>query len=338
MDFRPTDDQRLLQESVRDYLTGTHGAEVLRGLDNSPSRRSPAVWQGLVDMGLTGLLVPQAQGGLGLTLVDAALVATELGRAGVAEPLADSALIAAPILKRAGVNESLLELIADGSARIALDHPINPWVADLDGASHLLVADSGALGLALVTGVSSRLESIDPLRRLHQRPPVHAAAINGTADMLLDHAALIRAAELIGLGEAMLDMSTAYARDRKQFGQPIGSFQAVKHQLATIAVKVGFARPVVLRAAIALDQGQASASAHVSHAKLAAGEAAWAAAETAIQVYGAMGYTYEVDLHFWMKRVWALAGAWGDRAFHLRRLDQDVIGGMLPIGPANTFV
>jgi alkylation response protein AidB-like acyl-CoA dehydrogenase len=80
-----------------------------------------------------------------------------------------------------------------------------------------------------------------------------------------------------------------------------------------------------------------SASVHVSHAKLAAADAAIQTAETAIQVHGAMGYTYEVDLHFWMKRAWALAGAWGDRAHHLKRIDQAVIGGTLPIGPEHTF-
>lgn len=76
---------------------------------------------------------------------------------------------------------------------------------------------------------------------------------------------------------------------------------------------------------------------HVSHAKVAATDAAQLTSETAIQVHGAMGYTYEVDLHFWMKRCWALAGAWGTRAFHLRRVDAAVLGGRLPIGPEHTF-
>jgi alkylation response protein AidB-like acyl-CoA dehydrogenase len=102
-------------------------------------------------------------------------------------------------------------------------------------------------------------------------------------------------------------------------------------------VATEFARPVLWRAAQALDDGLASAPAHVSHAKLAATDAAMLAAETAIQVHGAMGYTYEVDLHFWMKRAWALAGAWGSRAFHLNRVDAAVIGGTLPIGADATF-
>ena len=86
-----------------------------------------------------------------------------------------------------------------------------------------------------------------------------------------------------------------------------------------------------------MDDGLDSAALHVSHAKLAATDAAWTTSETAIQVHGAMGYTYEVDLHFWMKRSWALSGAWGSRAFHARRMDDAIIGGSQPIGPEHTF-
>ncbi|MFD2498267.1 acyl-CoA dehydrogenase family protein [Rhizorhabdus histidinilytica] len=180
------------------------------------------------------------------------------------------------------------------------------------------------------------LDSVDPLRRLNA--PVAAKGDDiGASDALLDHAALFAAAQGVGLAEAMLAQATDYAKVRTQFGQPIGSFQAVKHHLASAAVAIEFARPLLLRAALALEQGLASAPVHVSHAKLAAADLAWSVGEAAIQVHGAMGYTYEVDLHFWMKRAWALAGAWGDRAFHLARIDAAVIGGSLPIGPAHSF-
>jgi len=145
------------------------------------------------------------------------------------------------------------------------------------------------------------------------------------------------AAQLVGIADAMLAQATDYAKLRTQFGQPIGAFQAIKHQLATCAVANEFAKPVLWRAAASQGEGLASAPVHVSHAKVAATDAAMLAAETAIQVHGAMGYTYEVDLHFWMKRAWALAGAWGSRAFHMRRIDEAVLGGTLPIGPDHTF-
>ncbi len=113
----------------------------------------------------------------------------------------------------------------------------------------------------------------------------------------------------------MLAQATEYAKIRTQFGQPIGAFQAIKHQLANCAVAIEFAKPVVWRAAAALQDGVATAPVHVSHAKVAATDAAMLTAETAIQVHGAMGYTYEVDLHFWMKRTWALGGRMGKPGF-----------------------
>lgn len=309
MDFRFTEDQLTLAESVRDYLAGTHGPEVLRRLD-ADGNRDPAIWQGLADMGLTGLLVPEAHGGLGLGLSEAALIAAECGRACLAEPLIDTAFVAVPWLVRKGETEDL-PAIAAGTQKVALPHVLNPWVADGDGPA---------------------LQSIDPLRNLTMFPAL------GSADpYLLDLGALMSAAQLVGLADAMLHHAVEYAKIRTQFGQPIGAFQALKHQLASCSVATEFARPAVWRAAHALQDAADTASVHVSHAKVAASDAALLTAETAIQVHGAMGYTYEVDLHFWMKRSWALNGAWGDRAWHLKRIDAAVIGGTLPIGPEHTF-
>ncbi len=309
MDFRFTDDQLTLAESVRDYLAGTHGPEVLRRLD-AEGNRDPAIWQGLTEMGLTGLLVPEEHGGLGLGLVEAALIAAECGRACLAEPLVDTAFVAVPWLVRNG-DLADLGAIAAGERQMPLPHVLNPWVADGEG---------------------SALESVDPLRNLVMFPAA------GSADpYLLDLGALMSAAQLVGLADAMLHQAVEYAKIRTQFGQPVGAFQALKHQLASCAVAVEFAKPAVWRAAEALQDGGESASVHVSHAKVAASDAAVLTAETAIQVHGAMGYTYEVDLHFWMKRSWALNGAWGDRAWHLKRIDQAVIGGTMPIGPEHTF-
>jgi len=308
MDMLLTEDQLALAETVRDYLAGTHGPEVLRRLD-ADGNRDPAIWQGLVDMGLTGLLVPEAQGGLGMGLVDAALIAAECGRACVAEPLVDTAFVGVPWLLAQGKTDQLSD-VAAGRVTLPLTHEINPWVADGEGTA---------------------LTSVDPLRNL-------SASANDNADPhLLNLGALMSAAQMVGLADAMLHLAVEYAKIRTQFGQPIGAFQAIKHQLATCAVAIEFAKPVVWQAAQAQQDGRASADVHVSHAKVAATDAAMLTAETAIQVHGAMGYTYEVDLHFWMKRSWALAGAWGSRAFHLKRVDAAVLGGTLAIGPEHTF-
>jgi alkylation response protein AidB-like acyl-CoA dehydrogenase len=327
MNLLLTPDQLELADSVRSYLAGTHGPDVLRRLDAGPNR-DPAIWQGLVDMGLPGLCVPESAGGLGLGLLDAALIAVECGRFCLAEPLVDTAFVAAPLLAGTPANGEILAQIATGSARIALAHPLNPWIADLGTATHWL---GTALSPVTSGNFSTTAASVDPLRNLS------APLATGENPALLNLAALMSAAQLIGLAEAMLQQATDYAKIRSQFGQPIGAFQAVKHQLASAAVALEFARPAVWVAAQALQDGLASASAAVSHAKIAAGDAATSIAETAIQVHGAMGYTYEVDLHFWMKRSWALTAAWGDRAFHLAQLDAAVIGGGIAIGPRHSF-
>ena len=327
MNLLLTPDQLELADSVRSYLAGTHGPDVLRRLDAGPNR-DPAIWQGLVDMGLPGLCVPESAGGLGLGLLDAALIAVECGRFCLAEPLVDTAFVAAPLLAATPGTGEILAQIAAGAARIALAHPLNPWIADLETATHWL---GTALSPVTSGDFSTTAASVDPLRNLS------APLETGENPALLNHAALMSAAQLIGVAEAMLQQATDYAKIRSQFGQPIGAFQAVKHQLASAAVALEFARPAVWVAAQALHDGLATAPAAVSHAKIAAGDAATSIAETAIQVHGAMGYTYEVDLHFWMKRSWALTAAWGDRAFHLARLDAAVIGGGIAIGPRHSF-
>ena len=142
--------------------------------------------------------------------------------------------------------------------------------------------------------------------------------------------AVLTAAQLIGLSQRMVDMSVDYAKDRHQFGKPIGSFQAIKHHLATVYTQIEFTRPMVHLAAI--KGGRA-----VHAAKVAAIDTAMLAAETAIQVHGGMGYTYEVDLHLFMKRAWALCGEWGDRNYHMKKLEQLVLDGKEPLGPGTTF-
>jgi alkylation response protein AidB-like acyl-CoA dehydrogenase len=135
----------------------------------------------------------------------------------------------------------------------------------------------------------------------------------------------------------MLDLGIDHGAQRKQFGKPIGSFQAVKHLLADVAVKIEFARPVVWRAAYGLSRNDPRAAVQVSHARLAAGDAALLAARRSLQVHGAMGYTWESDLQMFMKRAWALDAAWGDRAFHKTRVAAHLLADASGIGPGATF-
>jgi alkylation response protein AidB-like acyl-CoA dehydrogenase len=145
------------------------------------------------------------------------------------------------------------------------------------------------------------------------------------------------AAQQLGLTQRMLDLAIDYSAQRKQFGKAIGAYQAVKHLLADVAIQLEFAKPVLLRAAAALAHGLPDAGLHVSHARVAAARCAWTAARQAIQVHGAMGYTWELDLQIFTKRAWALAGSWGDRAFHKARLGAHILDGEHDIGAGATF-
>lgn len=313
MEFLIAADRLTLAGAVGEYLADTHGPDVLRRLD-AAGNRDDAIWARLVEMGVPGLLVPEDLGGLGLKLLDAALVARECGRHALGEPLVDTAFVMVPWLLARG-DTAGLAAIACGQARPTSAHLINGWQED---------------------GQGNRLDSVDPLRNLS------ALGDHASEDaLLLNLGALMSAAQLLGLAEAMLHQAVEYSKVREQFGQPVGSFQAVKHKLADLAVALEFARPVVWRAAQALDDGLESASLHVSHAKVVTCDAGYLATESAIQVHGAMGYTYEVDLHFWMKRAWALSGAWGSRGYHIGRIDRAIIGSgdaaRHPIGPQHSF-
>ena len=129
-----------------------------------------------------------------------------------------------------------------------------------------------------------------------------------------DQPALAAAAQLVGLAQRMLDMTVGYVKERKQFGVPVGSFQAVKHQLADAVKEISFARPAVWRAAASLEVRD------ISMAKAMASDAALLAGRKALQCHGAIGYTEEADLHLFLKRSWALARSWGDASWHRDRI------------------
>jgi hypothetical protein len=154
------------------------------------------------------------------------------------------------------------------------------------------------------------------------RGPAAAAAIAGALDL----GALACAAQLLGAGRALLAAGVRHAGQRIQFGRPVGAFQAVKHQLADVAIALEFAGPLLDAAGAALAAGDRGAARDVSAAKVACTDAAYRAARTALQVHGAIGYTQEHDLHLWLTKVRALAAAWGSQAEHRARVMAGLTG------------
>jgi alkylation response protein AidB-like acyl-CoA dehydrogenase len=210
-------------------------------------------------------------------------------------------------------------------------------VSDAHVADLLLLARGDAvhaLAPADVTRVRQPVD--DPSRRIFSldwtpgTPVADGAEGRALWDAAVDRGALACAAQQLGVGAQLIDMAVAYACQRRQFGVAIGSFQAIKHMLADVTVKVEYARSVVYRAAHSVARGAPTRAVDVSAAAVAASEAALAAARTALQVHGAIGYTWEQDLHIWMRRAWSLSRAWGDVAWHRARVADAVIDGALP--------
>jgi len=347
MDFRFTEEQEMTAGVVRDLLADLCQPADLRRLMGSGEARDANRWEKICEIGLAGALVGEELGGLGLRPVDFVLVAEACGHACLPEPLVENAGIALPLLASLTQTEAtraVVERALAGEITVALGHCANLFIADADTAGALLVERDGALHLVSPGDVHLTLQpSIDPFRRLFTVEGALSAStrIAGSEEAAprlaaaFDRGALFTAAQLLGIARRCVDLAVTYAKERQQFGKPIGSYQAVKHQLATAQVKIEFAKPVLHAAAAMIDHADHYSRARISHAKLAAAEAADIAARTAIQVHGAMGYSWEVDVHFFLKRAIALTNWWGGPAFHRSRVAERVLSGEL--GPEHTF-
>ena len=349
MDFTFSADQILFQQTLRDFLAKEVSTEKIRLGWDSSFGRSDTLWTQLAELGLTAVTIPEQFGGLGMGAIDFVLLAQEAGYAALPEPLVHTVLVAVPTLLAAGslaLQNQWLPAIASGQARVAVGLQANLLVEDAHLADLLIVERDGCV-YAVPAGAAglSLNASIDPSRRLYGVDFEPAAALllaehdaaRKLVAVALNHGALGVAAECLGLAQRMVDMAVAYSSDRQQFGAAIGSFQAIKHLLANVALKLEYARGPVYRAAYSLTHGLGARDMHVSHAKLAGCEAAQLAASNSMQVHGAMGYTWEVDLHIFMKRAWAYNNAWGSAGFHKRRVAEYVFADSAVLGPGSTF-
>ncbi|RJG20802.1 acyl-CoA dehydrogenase family protein [Massilia cavernae] len=350
MDFTFTEEQVAFRDSISRFFMTEAPPEMLREIWETDLGRSPTLRAKIAAQGIFSLSVPEADGGMGMGDIDWALLTQELGYYAIPDSMSDTAYVATGLLAAlpAGhpVRSEWLARMVTGDCRIAVGHPVNPWVADAELADLLLLAHGTEVHAVPRAAVSlAALPSIDASRRLAQvewQPGPDTLLADGAAgqalwDETLERGALNVSGQLLGLAQRMLDLAVDYAAQRKQFGKPIGAFQAVKHHLADVVTKIEFAKPVLYRAVVALAHGDSNRALRVSHAKLACAEAAWTAARKAIQVHGAMGYTWEVDLQMFMKRAWVLDAAWGDRAFHKARVAAALLADGAPLGPAASF-
>ncbi|MEV5595553.1 acyl-CoA dehydrogenase family protein [Streptomyces sp. NPDC052496] len=285
--------------------------------DSGPGR---AVWRRLGAAGVFGLAVPEKYGGAGFLPVELAVAYVEAGRYAVPGPLVETAA-AAVLLDRlgdAGPAGERLPAVAAGDAVVSYaDLACGPYALDATAADATLLVSGGTLRQA--GGGGPVQPSVDPARRLSRYAAdggtvlASGPAVRAAAALAADTARLLTAAQALGVGRRLLDDTVAYVKQRTQFGVAVGSFQAVKHRLADVLLGLEFAEPLVFGAAVEL-AGGGEAGGGIAMAKVAAGEAAYAAARAALQLHGALGYTDELPLSLWIRKARALRGAWGTPA------------------------
>jgi alkylation response protein AidB-like acyl-CoA dehydrogenase len=337
MEFALTSDQKMMQESIGRTLERVSPLERVRKSADAKEAYAADVFKALIELDVPGILVPEEFGGLGLSMLDAALTAEMLGRHVAPVPFVGASVMAPLAILGAGSDtqkKTWLPKVAAGEtifgvavseqaagAREQAEVTAKAgklsgralFVVDFSGADHFLVADKFA-GLHIVDAKAKGLEkklltSIDATRTIGELvfDNVEAETLRGdtaaTLERIIDAGRIALAADTLGTAERMIEKAVAYSKERKQFGRVIGSFQAVKHMCAEMAAELEPARSLVWYAGYAFDEFPEQSRRMAAHAKAHLSEIGQQIARTATEVHGGMGFTDLLGLHYWFKRV-----------------------------------
>jgi alkylation response protein AidB-like acyl-CoA dehydrogenase len=347
VDFELTEEQAALRAVSRSMLAVSCPPQLVRSLASAGKDVDDKLWQRGAELGWIGLAVPEEHDGAGQGLVELCLAAEEIGRAAAPGAFIDSALIALALAR--GGRPELVSALAGGDLKASWAHH-GKVVYSRDGdtlllhgratavqaaasADWLLVTAAGAQGRCLVLldrsrAAIERRRTLDETRRWYDvilgEVPVRAADVvtgdEAEIQWLTDAAAVLTSADSLGAGERLLDMTVGYVKVREQFGRPIGSFQSVKHKAADMLTTLKGARAATYHAAMGLDAGVAGASAASSAAKAFTGPGVAALAGEALQTHGGIGFTWEHDLHLYLRRAKVNEVLYGAAAEHYERL------------------
>ena len=352
MDFTFNEEQELLRNEARDFLASEWPSARLRQMLENPAPATEQIWEKISSLGWPGLLVPERYGGLGLGMYDLAVLMEAMGRRLVPGTFLASAVLAVAALERLGSEEArsqYLPQIAEGRLRatVAIYEPGSGWdlaalgVHDGDQTSvKSFVPEANAAELILCAmrepervrlfaprdpEVKS-LPALDPTRTLAEvRFDPQQAEVVGEGSLEDLEAVIARAtvaltAEMVGASAELLDATVSYLKSRKQFGRPVGSFQAVQHRAADWLMELEKARTAAYYAAMVADERPEQLPLATSMAKVAANQALRFAAQQAIQLHGGIGFTWEQDLHLYFKRAKSSEVTFGDTPWHLERI------------------
>jgi alkylation response protein AidB-like acyl-CoA dehydrogenase len=353
MNFEFTDDQGAIKRTAGEFLAARYKPETIRELAESERGFTDQQWHQISELGWPGVIVPEEHGGLGLGAVELVVIQEEMGYALAPSPFLSS-VSAALLLVAAGTDEQRsrwLPALASGESRgtIAVWDEQAGWApdrseaeaaADALSATKIAVPDATAADLLIVAGANGRHylveatapglsivpeKSLDSTRKLSrvELDGVHVEPLADEPDAIARaYAAIITAvaAENVGVAQRAMEMAVSYAGDRKQFDRPIGSFQAVSHRCAQMLLEVEGARSLSYWASWALDHEPSAALRAASMAKAYASDAGFRVTASSLQVHGGIGFTWEHDLHFYLKRAKANAHAFGDARWHRDRV------------------
>ena len=352
MQFGLSDSQKMLQDSAREFFAGEVPMARVRRLIDTETADDAALWAKLAGQGYTGILVPEEFGGVGLGAVELVLLMEEAGRALLPGPLFSTVALAGAVIDACGSaaqKKTYLAPICRGEAKATLamleasaswdpaDVQVRASSGKLTGEK-LFVPDAAVAGSIVVVakdgvyvvGAKAAGVSIAPMSGMDLTRKLYAVTLKDVAGEKLENAAgLARglsiataalAAEMVGGMQRTLDITVEYAKTRKQFGKPIGMFQAVQHQCADMYLETESSRLAAYYAAWALQEQAPDAAVAVSIAKTYASDASRTVGNRGIQIHGGMGFTWENDLHLDDRRAKASETALGDATFHRERI------------------
>ena len=357
MQFGLSESQEFLKDSARKFFAGECPSAEMRRLMETDTAYDAALWSKLTDQGYTGIIFPEAYGGVGLGKVELMLLMEEAGRALLPGPFFSTVVLAGSVLDAVASpahKQKYLAPICRGEARstVAILEANASWnlrdiqltaangklsgekyfVSDAAVADFILVIASN--GVFIVNSKApglkiSPMTAMDLTRKLYvvefSNTPAEEIGATANLERAFDVATAALAAEMVGGMQRTLDITVEYAKTRKQFGKPIGTFQAVQHQCADMYLETESSRSAVYYAGWALEENSPDASTAVSIAKMYASDAARSVGNRGIQIHGGMGFTWENDVHLYYRRAKGSETAFGDATFHRERIATKVI-------------
>ncbi len=357
MQFGLSESQQILKDNARKFFAGECPIAEVRRLMEAPTAYDATLWTKMAEQGFTGITSPEEFGGLGLGKVELVLLMEEAGFALLPGPFFSTVAFAAPIFETIGTAEQKKKYLAPicaGQARstVAVLESGASWdptdlqmsardgkltgqklfVTDAAVADSIIVvvrngvfvADAKAPGITITPMSSMDITRKQYAVKFNNTPAEKLGELNAL-DRAFDISTAALVAELVGGMQRCLDLTVQYAKTRKQFGKPIGSFQAVQHQCADMYLETESSRSAAYYAAWALEENAPDAATAVSIAKMYASDAARSVGNHGIQIHGGMGFTWENDLHLYYRRAKASETMFGDATFHRERIARLVI-------------